>query len=446
MVTIRIQLRFCNANGLATYMHRDKHPWFRKRNYLHFDNPVSLIAAEKLVSNTQNVAKHSFFPLIHYKLDSYKIFKDGDFLRKKEKQRPISYASHLDSHVYAYYALQLSRLYENELQQYGLNDNVLAFRSLGKSNIQFANAAFEDVKRRGNCSVIALDVKRFFDNLDHKVLKKAWSELLDLERLPADHFNVFKSLTSFSTVKKRSLYKRFGISENNPRNNRFKVCSIEQFRSEVRKKGLISSNTKLKGIPQGTPISALLSNIYMLKFDNWATALMEEQDGSYYRYCDDMLFITPNEIEEDPEKAIDSIAQEELNAMKLELNHEKTEIRSFWVKNDIQSCDQPLQYLGFTYDGKNKLIRSAALARFSNRMKRGVRLAKETQRKRNSIKRKNGQTPTELYKRKLYERYSHLGYRNFITYGFRAADEMQSKAIRMQLKPLWERLKKEIEK
>ena len=36
----------------------------------------------------------------------------------------------------------------------------------------------------------------------------------------------------------------------------------------------------------------------------------------------------------------------------------------------------------------------------------------------------------KLSKRKLYERYSHLGGKNFITYGHRAANHMRSDAIR----------------
>ena len=43
--------------------------------------------------------------------------------------------------------------------------------ALGKNNIEFANNAFEEIKRRKHCVAIALDISGFFDNLDHQRLK-----------------------------------------------------------------------------------------------------------------------------------------------------------------------------------------------------------------------------------------------------------------------------------
>ena len=420
-----------------------KHPWYRKRGYIHFDSPVSFRTALKVVTSSKRVAKHAFFPLISYEIESFKFQVDdaGD-PQKVSKLRPIAYASHMDSHIYAYYAKQLAALYEARLDELGLSRNVLAFRSLGKSNVQFANQAFEEIKRRGQCSVVALDVSGFFDNLNHEVLKGAWCKLLDEEKLPSDHFNLFKSLTKFSRVDKTKLYDALDISYHNPKNGRYKVCDVADFRDRVRAPGLIISNRDIKGIPQGSPISALLSNIYMLDFDAKAAAAMDEQGGIYYRYCDDMLFITSKEFRDD----IETFANTEINLLGLDINAKKTEKRDFWLERGQQVSNKPLQYLGFTFDGQRKLIRSASLARFSNRMKRGVSLAKKTQYKRNSLKVRQGLRPTKLYKRKLYDRYSHLGSRNFVTYGHRAAAEMSSDAIRKQLKPLWKRLQEEIDK
>ena len=177
-------------------MSSKKHPWFRPRGYLHFDSPISFRKAQSIVMSPKRVARHSFYPLINYQIDSYKVSKDQfGKLQKKAKERPIAYASHVDSHIYAYYAWLLNTSYEKKIQATGLNDNILAFRSLGKSNIEFADSAFEDIKRRENCSAVALDVSGFFDNLDHQMLKKSWADLIGVDQLPKDHFNVFKSLT-----------------------------------------------------------------------------------------------------------------------------------------------------------------------------------------------------------------------------------------------------------
>lgn len=424
-------------------MHKNFPSWFRRRGYLHFDSPVKYETAQRLVTSPKKVATHAFFPLIHYQINSYKLtYNEVGELIKKPKNRPISYASHIDSHIYAYYAWMLSNRYEAALTVNDLENSVLAFRSLGKNNIDFANNAFEEIKKRKRCVAVALDVSGFFDNLDHQLLKQKWISILGETSLPRDHFSVFKSLTKYSYVHRDALYKKLKISHQNPKNGRHKICDINEFREIIRKDGLIVTHKDNKGIPQGTPISALLSNIYMIDFDSKAKELMSEIDGVYYRYCDDILFIANHEHQE----MIHKFALEEIDKHKLTINDKKTEIRYFWQDGVIQKCDNSLQYLGFTFDGQRKLIRSAALARFSSRMKAGVRLAKRTREKIKRLNERQGKPTKSLFKRKLYERYSYVGRRNFISYGHRAAIVMKSDAIKRQLKPLWSRLQDEIER
>lgn len=419
--------------------------WYRPRNYLHFDLPITdEDCVEKIVTNPNFVKSHSFYPLIAYKVISEKIKKDpaNNSIVKKIKERPISYAAHLDSHIYSYYAFKLSSSYEAQLLTKDIGDCVLAFRELGKSNIDFALDAFNEIRKMENCTAIALDISGFFDNIDHKILKKSWSNIVGEPFLPKDHYAVFKSLTKYSSVSKTELYSALNISKNNPKNGRRRVCEPIDFRNQVRLAGLIKTNDKPYGIPQGSPISALLSNIYMLNFDVFAKKLALDCGGKYFRYCDDMLFIVPNQYKD----VVHDNVCENIKSLEIQINNDKTEIRDFYMKSGMQLSSKPLQYLGFTYDGRNILIRSAALARFSDKMKRGVRLAKLTMYKRNDARAERGVSPKSLYRRKIYMRYSHLGRCNFIRYGVRASEIMQSPAIKRQLKPLWGRLIKEIEK
>ncbi|HHY0819206.1 TPA: antiviral reverse transcriptase Drt2, partial [Klebsiella pneumoniae] len=117
----------------------------------------------------------------------------------------------------------------------------------------------------------------------------------------------------------------------------------------------------------------------MLDFDKKIKDMVVSISGEYYRYCDDMLFI----IDSDKTSELISIVTQSISELKIEINDKKTEVRNFHVYSGVQKCDKPLQYLGFIFDGERKLIRSAALARFSGRMKAGVRLAKKTHQKAN---------------------------------------------------------------
>ena len=376
----------------------DVNHWYKSRHYLHFDTPVGIKKASKIVTDPSSVAKHSFYPFLSYQISSTKIYKDEGQIRYKEKNRPISFASHVDSHIYAYYCHMLSERYEEEIKNSNLSEVVLAFRQLGKSNINFANEAFLKIQSFGECSAICFDISGFFDNLDHEILKECWSNLCGVDRLPSDHYSVYKSITKYSEVDRKKLYKSLGLSLNKKPTEKRRICLPSEFRSLVRGKELVKTNEKSKGIPQGSPISAFLSNLYMLGFDKKVTAAVEEQGGVYCRYCDDMLFIVPTQWRDD----VAGMVRKEIKKLKIDINPNKTEIRNFKITNGILKSDKPLQYLGFLFDGSQITFRSASLARYSERMRRGVKLAKKTKLKRNRLRIRSGRAAEKLYKKKIY--------------------------------------------
>jgi len=418
-------------------------PWFRPRGYLHFDVAISRKRAIAIATDPVQIAKHAFYPLLSYTISTVKARRDAASrtITKVTKDRPIRYAAHVDAHIFSYYAYGLGMQYEHELKTRGLGDCVLAFRKLNASNIDFAAQAFDVVRRLGDCTVLAFDVTGFFDNIDHVQLKRAWARTLGGLTLPADHYALYRALTKYSHVDRDKVYAALGISPHNPKCGRRRICTSEEFRGLVRDGGLLETNPLSVGIPQGTPISALLSNVYLLDFDEAMQADARARGGTYLRYCDDILIAVPTGQEAGLEAKV--VAQ--LRALKLDANPKKTEKSRFARSGKALTCDRPLQYLGFLFDGQRVLIRSAALAKFSGRMNQGVRLAKATAKSRNAQRLARGLPTKPLYKRKLYERYSHLGHRNFIRYGIRAAKTMKSDSIRRQLRPLWGRLKAAIE-
>lgn len=423
--------------------------WWKNRTYLHFDSPITtknLTKIRPLIENPSWVSSHAFFPFLDFEIKSELLSKTSGKLKQVTKTRPISYSSHIDSCIYAYYSTVLSESYEKYLVKKNLGDSVLAFRAnLGKCNIEFAGKAFNLIESTGACQVIALDIKSFFSELDHTILKQSWINTMGFQdSMPSDHYAVFKSITKYSSVNKQEAYKACDVSVHNPWNGRNRICSPMDFRTKVRGGGFIRRNNASKGIPQGSPVSAVLSNIYLSGFDEFASKLLKNLGGDYLRYCDDMLLIVP-ENESVDITLLQKEVSTKLESYKVRINQKKTVVRKFRVGSKGLCCDHPLQYLGFVFDGKKIILRSASLSRFSLKMKNGVKLAKKSQKRINDKRVDQGKTTYPLFKKTLYSRYSYIGRRNFISYGFRAAKIMNSKSIRKQLKPLWKRLQLEID-
>ncbi|MBI4774511.1 MAG: hypothetical protein HY788_10085 [Deltaproteobacteria bacterium] len=108
---------------------KDIPPWYRPRRYLHFDLPITLRQPELLVTNPTRVQQHAFYPFISYDIKSEKVeVKEDGLFERKRKDRPVSYASHVDSHVYSYYGWLLNKEYEKRVSILEIGKNVLAFR------------------------------------------------------------------------------------------------------------------------------------------------------------------------------------------------------------------------------------------------------------------------------------------------------------------------------
>lgn len=419
----------------------------RRKNYLHFDQSISSEIIFKYVTDPKNIEQHSFLPFMHFTMTSQKVEKQyctkkKKYIvrKKKPKEREIKYASHLDSAIYAYYSLQLSSLYEELLTKNLLTECVLAFRKNPNypSNIHIAKDVFNEIKQRQNCSVLCVDIKGFFDNLDHKLLKDSWNKILNTSFLPKDHYQVYKSITKFSYVDKYELLKILQLSPNKKHNDLTRICSIKEFRQLVRKKNLIRKNEKNKGIPQGSSISAALSNFYMLSFDDFIKHKVDRIGGKYYRYCDDILIIC--NIGDDKNILLE--IQKSISKINLEIQTDKTQILQF--KNGITVNNEKLQYLGFTYDGKQILLRDSGLTKYSHKVMKVVKMTNNHLIRINCSRLRKNQPLLKLNKKHIYYRFSYLGKRNYITYALRAARIMNEPAIKKQVKPHWARLKKHL--
>jgi hypothetical protein len=406
---------------------------FARRRYMHFDEPVSPRAARAFATNSESVVKWSFLPLLNWVLCANRIkrHQDGN-LKPKQKDRPICYAAHKDAAIYAYYGAMLTENYEQELQRLGLAESVTAFRpGSGKCNIDFAAEAFDWIRDHPNCLALAFDIEAFFDNLDHQILKHQWARIIRQDRLPPDHYAVYRSLTRFAYVDRLEALKALGISPHNVRSgNRRRLCDPETFRLKIRGGGLIRQNSNSFGIPQGSPMSAVLSNIYMLYFDAALAAKVNALGGFYRRYCDDMLCVVDPAAQPD----IEAFVANEIQKVKLKLQAEKTGRHLFTLTRNRLTADRPLKYLGFTFDGQRVLLRNAAISKYYSRMRAGITLAVQTMMRKNRIRVAHGETPSHLKRRKLHILYTYLGRHNFPAYVYRATSIFNEPAIKRQIR------------
>lgn len=473
------------------------------------------------LNSPQKIAKHAFYPFIAFDIEERrsntinkikyyekklfelsgeekdKCFKTLESLKKKGiiKKRPIRYASHIDGYIYAHYASLLNEKYEKRIQELGLSDVVLAYRKLppvlinntkiSPNNCTMAKEVFEEIKKReNNCYALAFDIHSFYDYIDHQNLYKEWVKVLEVDKLPSDHLNIFRSLTKYCYIdlkevcyyvnkdKKKpciqagcakcnkKIYKKIPkiIFKNAEKFRRFKDWYKDFYKDTEHKKfhkneGFYAS--KPYGIPQGSAMSALLSNIYMLPFDFAMKNLADNVGGMYRRYCDDIMFICPpdKKIKEQIVAKIKEYIDERGENLKIHPieewdNYSKSQCYDF--TNSIKIKQHPMQYLGFYFDGEKVRIREGSLARYLRKSKRAV-----TAMKFNAIKKlinmHKQKIPIQdkqkkLYRHHLYEQYTHLGKRNFISYAYRTFDTVfNTSVIKQQINNHQKRLNKLIE-
>ena len=340
--------------------------------YAHFDLRVSLSmpSIRKYVMDRTKIVTHSFYPFIHFEKKNSRYGKKGP-----KKPRELYYCSHLDRCVYQRYAFLLNYQYNIWACENNIDDVAIAYRdNLGKNNINFAKDAFDAIRSFPQCFILVGDFTNFFDNLEHQYLKKMMCEVLGVERLPQDYFSVFKNITRFSSWDWKDIVKAAGenIAERGVRkkiNSKETVLTKEQFQKNKKD---IKKNISGVGVPQGSPISAVLSNIYMIKFDKDIKRYVTSKGGIYMRYSDDFIIVLP--YERDAEIAdFTSYIFSYVESMKGLIDLQKEKTSCYTYKDEvIYEGDQPssINYLGFLFDGKNIRIRPRAITKYYYRMRR----------------------------------------------------------------------------
>jgi uncharacterized protein YktA (UPF0223 family) len=170
------------------------------------------------------VKKHNFLPFIKIYKPKFRYKKNKNGIKTLVKRvngelkiREISYASHKDSLILSWYNFILSEMYEKLIETKELNQSVIAYRTIldskgkGKATINHAKAIFKSIqirlKQREEIAVITLDIEGFFDNIDHEILREKWLKIINQPTLPKDQNRIFKVITNFSFIDKKTLEK-----------------------------------------------------------------------------------------------------------------------------------------------------------------------------------------------------------------------------------------------
>ena len=421
---------------------------FKVKKYLHFDSRKNNYKIYiKYIKDSNWVERHPFYPFVHY-IDEQNKYNGVEIVPKSRK---IFYASHIDRYIYQYYGYMLGNKYNKFAKQIGINKCSIAYRNeLHKCNIEFACEVMKFLKQSKEAFVIVSDFKDFFDNLNHKYLKNNVKRVLNVLSLPNYYYKVLKSVCKFSYIKYDDILDRLGTSNKEIREKKLdRFFEIQEFRNI--KKGLIHTNSKDYGIVQGSPISAILSNIYMIDFDKKINDLVTSNQGLYRRYSDDVIIIIPNITK--GKKLYNEIMNIVNEIPNLKLSDKKTKCYSL-LNNSIQELDKGkfeilkndtiINYLGFTYNGKKVTIREKTVAKFYRKMYAKIKNVNYY-----SIK-----TGKNIGRRKLFKKYSHIGKRvkdikdgNFLTYVDRAEKVFGNDAdFKRQVKNSWRYLNKRLVK
>ncbi|MBL0020484.1 MAG: hypothetical protein IPP17_29615 [Bacteroidetes bacterium] len=265
----------------------------RGKRYLHFDSKVSVQAYADRVCDPEWVLRHGFLPFLHIRIDTPRVrFSETEQKRLlQKKSRDIFFASHVDSLIYSRYAYHLQRAYEQYLaDKPGVSASVLAYRSIGRNTLHFAKETFDWIQaQRHPLVALCFDIKSFFDNMSHAILLENWKAVAGVARLSEDCYRVFQANTRFAWVEEVCMHDLF--PELHEKGYRQRICSPDAFREVVRGKKFVHVNKHDFGVPQGSALSAVLSNVYMLDLDAGLVDFAKEYGGLYRRYSDDILIV-----------------------------------------------------------------------------------------------------------------------------------------------------------
>jgi len=297
----------------------------RKDRGLKFNNLIHLINADNLKQCFRELKKNKASGIDEVTVEEYgmELDKNVELLLERMKQwkyrpqpvrrvyieksngklRPLGIPSVEDKMVQMCIKRILEAIFEVDFL-----DTSYGFRS-GRSCHQALNRVDKIIMQRPVNYVIDADIRGFFDNVDHKLMRNC------LEQRISDKF--------------------------------FLRLMVRMLKNGVFEEGRCMKPEK--GTPQGAVLSPVLSNIYLhYAVDIWLNRDIKRDANGYVeivRYCDDFVIMV--EKEEDSEWIMEKLA-ERLSRCNLQLSAEKSKIVKFG-RNSSSGMGNTFDFLGFTH-------------------------------------------------------------------------------------------------
>ena len=368
---------------------RGRKPFIGVRGYKHFDSCIGLSAyAHKGTTRDELIClrmlkEHKYWPFIRDDKAIVRYAKNSGAIYKKKKNRPIMYAAHRDAAIFSFYSFILKRIYEERIRGSRLENEVIAYRRIpavqrkgNKSNIDFAKEIYELVGHcHGENVVFCFDVSAFFDNMSHEILLRNVKNFLDEQPDLVLHYElILKPILKYRYVFRREAERIFGKEG---------FIDPRKYNQHIRDSYLVHKNKRQKGIPQGSPISDILSNIYMYEFDMEISNYVGSINGAVYRrYCDDIFIMVPMARANEVFKKV----SDTIKLLELELNNKKTEAFlvdasrgvledisdryiAGYTANEKRARKRWIQYLGFEFDLQNIYVRAKSVSKLYHKVR-----------------------------------------------------------------------------
>lgn len=164
------------------------------------------------------------------------------------------------------------------------------------------------------------DIEGFFDNINHKLLKKKMNRMINGTENPV----LYQLLRHFLMVPRvlPGVYEQYckeyypeRLERKARKRAKDEKTAETQVSQNVRKEHVrLTTQPRLKGIPQGGVLSGFLANLFLYDFDVMVLQLAKEMDFKYIRYADDfmLLFRSPEQSREVFEILVKFLAKEKL--------------------------------------------------------------------------------------------------------------------------------------